>query len=36
VIALVTGAFFAGYTLFYAAVFDGGRYVTRPWDALRP
>jgi hypothetical protein len=35
-IALVTAGFFAGYTLLYAAVFDGGRFVTKPWDALRP
>jgi len=36
VIALVTAGLFVGYTLVYAAVVDGGKYVLRPWDALRP
>lgn len=34
-IALVSGLFFVGYTLTYASVYNGGQYVTSPWDALR-
>lgn len=34
-IALLSAVLFAGYTLVYAAVANGGRFATTPWEALR-
>lgn len=34
-ILIVIGCLFAGYTLVYAAVANGGKLAKRPWDALR-
>lgn len=33
---LVTAVGFVGYVLVYAAVYQGGHYYARPWDALLP
>jgi hypothetical protein len=35
VLGLISAVLFAGYTLVYAAVADGGRFATTPWEALR-
>jgi hypothetical protein len=35
VFALVAALGFLGYTLVYAAVANGGKLASRPWDALR-
>lgn len=35
-ISLISGLLFVGYLLVYAAVAKGGKYATRPWDALFP
>lgn len=32
--ALVAATGFLGYVLVYAAVYNGGQYSARPWDAL--
>lgn len=34
-LALISAGLFAGWTLVYAAVADGGRFATTPWEALR-
>jgi hypothetical protein len=34
VLLLIVAGLFTGYQLVYAAVAHGGKYATRPWDAL--
>lgn len=34
-LGLISAFAFAGYTLVYAAVANGGKLASRPWDALR-
>lgn len=34
-LGLVSFFLFAGYTLVYAAVADGGRFAATPWESLR-
>lgn len=34
-LALASALLFAGYTLVYAAVANGGKFAATPWEALR-